>query len=242
MVAKRVRFVDDAGAVRRGRLVDDHIHFGNEQYPFDDADILPPVEPTNIIGVGKTYESLLEDLGHEIPEQPTLFLMTPKTLVGHGETVQLPATDEEIVFEGEIGVVIDDECRNVSKADAGKYIRGYTCVNDITNFDRVDQGLVRAKAFDYAAPIGPAVAPPEVVPDDATLELRVNGERKQRTSMADLIFSIEELIADISSFMTLEPGDVISSGTPAGVGPLTDGDTVEVEVEGVGTLAHGVKR
>lgn len=242
MVAKHVRFVDEAGAVRRGRLVNDQIHFGSEQYAFDDVDILPPVEPTNIIGVGKTYKSLLDELGNEIPEQPTLFLMTPKTLVGHGNTVELPDTDEEIVFEGEIGVVIDDECRNVSKANASEYIRGYTCVNDITNFDRVDQGLVRAKAFDYAAPIGPALAPPEMVPDDATLELRVNGERKQKTSMANLIFSIEELIADVSSFMTLESGDVISSGTPAGVGPLADGDTVEVEVEGVGTLVHDVKR
>jgi 2-keto-4-pentenoate hydratase/2-oxohepta-3-ene-1,7-dioic acid hydratase in catechol pathway len=157
-------------------------------------------------------------------------------------TDELPDTDEEIVYEGEIGVVIDEECRNVSESNASEYIRGYTCVNDITNFDRGEHDLVRAKAFDYAAPIGPAVAPPSMIPDDATLELRLNGERKQQTSMAELLFPIEELIADVSSFMTLEPGDVISSGTPAGVGPLADGDTVEVEVEGVGTLEHDVKR
>jgi len=237
-----VRFRDEVSVARRGELTGSRVVFGGREYDVGDVELLPPVEPTNIVGVGRTYESLLDEQGEDIPEQPTLFLMPPKTLVGHGSTVVLPDNDERISYEGEIGVVIDRECRNVPKEDASDVIKGYTCVNDITNFDRVDQGLLRAKGFDYATPIGPVVASPRAVPEDATLELRLNGERRQRTSMSDLIFSVEELVEDVSSFMTLESDDVISTGTPAGVGPLEDGDTVEIELDGVGTLVHEIER
>jgi 2-keto-4-pentenoate hydratase/2-oxohepta-3-ene-1,7-dioic acid hydratase in catechol pathway len=122
-------------------------------------------------------------------------------------------------------------------------VAGYTCVNDISNRDdqRREQNWVRGKAFDNACPIGPLVATPEHVPEDASIELRLNGETKQSSSREHLIFSVPELIAEITSYMTLEPGDVIATGTPEGVGPMEDGDEVEVEIEGIGTLKHSVK-
>jgi len=122
-------------------------------------------------------------------------------------------------------------------------VAGYTCLNDITNRDdqEREQNWVRAKAFDNACPIGPNVATPEHVPEDASIECRVNGETKQSSSRDNLIFSVEEIIAEITEYLTLEPGDVIATGTPAGVGPLSDGDTVEVEIEGIGTLKHSVR-
>src|SRR5699024_511056 len=121
-------------------------------------------------------------------------------------------------------------------------VRGFTCVDDISNRDdqRAEQNWVRGKAFDDAAPMGPLLASPDEVPDDATIELRVNGERRQHSSREEFIFSIPELVAEITTYMTLEPGDVISTGTPAGVGPLADGDQVAVEIEGIGTLSHSV--
>jgi 2-keto-4-pentenoate hydratase/2-oxohepta-3-ene-1,7-dioic acid hydratase in catechol pathway len=242
MASKRVRFRDESGVVRNGTLSGDRVVFGGREHNVDDVELLPPVEPTKIVGVGKTYRSQLEELGEPVPERPTLFLMPPKTLVGHGQTVVLPNNDDRICYEGEFGVVIGEECRDVPREDAADVIRGYTCVNDITNFDRVDQGLVHAKAFDCAAPLGPAVVPPEAVPDDATLELRVNGKRKQRTSLSKLLFPVDELIEYASSTMTLEPGDVISTGTPSGVDSLEDGDTVEIEIDSVGTLVNDIVR
>lgn len=122
-------------------------------------------------------------------------------------------------------------------------IEGYTCMNDISNRDdqQIEQNYVRGKGFDGAAPLGPVVATPDKVPDDAFVRTRVNGERKQNGSLADLIFSVPKLIAEITTYMTLEAGDIVSTGTPKGVGPLTDGDKVEIEIEGIGTLEHSVQ-
>jgi len=132
--------------------------------------------------------------------------------------------------------------RNVAREEALSYVAGYTCLNDISNRDDQDREVqwVRGKAFDNAAPMGPVLATPEEVPDDARIELRVDGETKQSSSIDQFFFSVPELITEISQYLTLEAGDVISTGTPAGVGPLSDGDHVEVEIEGIGTLAHDV--
>ncbi|KZN23187.1 2-hydroxyhepta-2,4-diene-1,7-dioate isomerase [Haladaptatus sp. R4] len=237
-----VRFRDPAGAVRTGSWTDDGIVFADSTYDPDEVDILPPTEPSKIVCVGLNYADHAAESGMEIPERPLLFLKPPNSVAGHGDTISLPEGKEQVEYEAELGVVIGEQCRNVAAEDADSVIEGYTCVDDISNRDdqMVEQNWIRGKAFDGSAPIGPVVAPPEDVPGDATVELRLNGEVKQHSSRAEFIFSVPEIIEEITAYMTLEPGDVIITGTPAGVGPLADGDRVEVEIEGVGTLEHFV--
>ncbi|MFB6130790.1 MAG: fumarylacetoacetate hydrolase family protein [Salinigranum sp.] len=238
-----VRFRDPAGAVRNGEWDDDGIHFGGETYEESEVDVLPPVEPSKIVCIGRNYAEHADEVGFEVPDRPMLFLKGPNTLAGHGDTITLPEGKDLIEWEGEIGVVIGEQCRNVAAEDAEDVIAGYTCVNDISNRDdqREEQNWVRGKAFDGSAPIGPVVADPEHVPDGAQITLRVNGEVQQDASSSLLVFEIPELIEEITAYLTLEAGDVIATGTPAGIGPLSDGDEVEVEVEGVGTLRHSVR-
>ncbi len=240
---RRSRFRDPAGTIRNGRWTEDGVSFGGSSYELSEVDVLPPVSPTKIVCIGLNYADHAEETGMEIPDRPLLFLKPPNTLAGHEDTVTLPAGKERIDWEAELGVVIGEQCRNVAAEDAIDVVAGYTCVNDLSNRDdqEVEQNWIRGKAFDNAAPIGPCVAPPEAVPEDARIRLRVNGETKQDSSRSEFIFSVPELIEEITTYLTLEPGDVVSTGTPAGVGPLSDGDTVEVEVEGVGTLEHDVR-
>jgi 2-keto-4-pentenoate hydratase/2-oxohepta-3-ene-1,7-dioic acid hydratase in catechol pathway len=238
-----VRFRDPAGSVRKGSWTNDGIVFADSTYDLDEVDILPPTEPSKIVCVGLNYADHAAESGMDIPERPLLFLKPPNSVAGHGDTVTLPAGKEQIEYEAELGVVIGEQCRNVAAEDADSIIEGYTCVNDISNRDdqMVEQNWIRGKAFDGSAPIGPVVAPPDEVPDDATVELRLNGTVKQRSSRSEFIFSVPEIVEEITTYMTLEPGDIIITGTPAGVGPLSDGDRVEVEIEGVGTLEHEVR-
>ncbi|MFU1782024.1 fumarylacetoacetate hydrolase family protein [Haloarcula japonica] len=254
---KRVRFRDTAGNVRGGRwTVEDgepvvtaaagpygRIAFGDESYDPDEVDILPPCEPTKVVCIGRNYADHAEEMDSDVPDRPMLFLKAPNAVASHGKHLTLPSGKERIDYEAELGVVIGEQCRNVSESGAMDVVAGYTCVNDISNRDdqRREQNWVRGKAFDNACPIGPLVATPEHVPEDASIELRLNGETKQSSSREHLIFSVPELIAEITSYMTLEPGDVIATGTPEGVGPMEDGDEVEVEIEGIGTLKHSVK-
>lgn len=239
-----VRFRDPAGSIRTGKWTDKGIRFGNRTYDPDEVVVYPPCEPTKIVCVGLNYEDHAIEEGLEVPDRPMLFLKPPNTVAGHGNSVSLPPGKETVEYEAEIGVVIDTQCRDVPAENAEDVIAGFTCVNDISNRDdqRVERNWVRGKAFDGAAPIGPVVASPDEVPQDASVELRLNGEQRQNSSRDAFIFSVPELIEEITTYLTLEPGDVISTGTPAGVGPLSDGDLVEVEVEGVGTLEHRVTR
>ncbi|MFD1641685.1 fumarylacetoacetate hydrolase family protein [Halohasta litorea] len=240
---KYVRFRDPAGSVRRGRLDDGTVQFGDESYEQDAVDVLPPCEPTKIVCVGLNYADHAAERDSELPDRPLLFLKTPNTVSAHGDTVTLPAGKERVDWEAELAVVIGEQCRNVDAEDAMDVVEGYTCLNDISNRDDQDteQNWVRGKAFDNAAPMGPVVATPDEVPEDASIELRVNGETKQDSSIDQFIFSVPELIAEITTHLTLEAGDVISTGTPAGVGPLSDGDHVAVTIEGIGTLEHDVR-
>ena len=240
---RHVRFRDPAGAVRRGEWHGDEITFWGESYDPDEVRVLPPVEPSKIVCIGRNYVAHAEETGNEVPERPMLFLKAPNALAGHGDTVTLPAGKETVEWEAEVGVVIGRQCRDVPASKATDVIAGYTCANDVSNRDdqREEQNWVRGKAFDGSAPVGPVVADPEDVPDDARIRLRVDGETKQDSTLSDLIFPIPELIEEITTYITLEPGDLILTGTPAGVGPLSDGDRVEIEVEGVGTLEHGVR-
>jgi len=241
---KRARFRDPAGSVRTGEWTDEGIGFGDRTYDPEAVDVLPPSDPSKIVCVGLNYVDHAEEAGMEIPDRPMLFLKPPNTLSGHGDTVTLPAGKQTVDWEAEIAVVVGEQCRNVDEAEAMDVVDGFTCLDDVSNRDdqRREQNWVRGKAFDNAAPTGPVLATPDEVPDDASVELRVNGETEQSSSREEFIFSVPELIAEITTYMTLEPGDIVSTGTPAGVGSLSDGDRVEVEVEGVGTLEHDVER
>jgi 2-keto-4-pentenoate hydratase/2-oxohepta-3-ene-1,7-dioic acid hydratase in catechol pathway len=197
--------------------------------------------PRSSVSAGTTPPTPERD--EDVPDRPLLFLKPPNSLAGHGDSVRLPE-NRYIEHEAELAVVIGEQCRNVSEDGAKEVIAGYTCFNDLSNRDDQDkeQNWVRGKAFDNAAPMGPVLATPEEVPDDARIQLRVDGETRQDSTLDHLIFSIPELIAEITQYMTLEPGDVIATGTPEGVGPLDDGNRVEVEIEGIGTLSHTVRR
>ncbi|ELY98512.1 5-carboxymethyl-2-hydroxymuconate delta-isomerase [Natrialba chahannaoensis JCM 10990] len=240
-----VRFRDPAGATRRGTLESGHVHFANESYSLDsdEIDVLPPCEPSKIVCIGRNYADHADEMGSDVPDRPLLFLKPPNALAGHGDTVTVPAGKERIDHEAELAVVIGEQCRHVPEADAMDVVEGFTCMNDISNRDdqRQEQNWIRGKAFDGAAPLGPVLATPDEVPADASVQTRVNGELRQDGHREQLIFPIPELIAEITTYMTLEPGDVIATGTPDGVGALNDGDEVEIEVEGVGVLEHTVR-
>lgn len=251
----RVRFRDSEGKLRTGEWVvenDDErisanagagrVAFPDDTFSPEKVEVLAPTEPSKIVCIGLNYEDHAAEQGSDIPERPMLFLKGPNAVASHNQTVELLPNKERIDHEAELGVVIGTECRNVSSENAMDVVAGFTCVNDISNRDdqQREQNWVRGKAFDNAAPMGPVLATPDEVPDDAAIELRVNGETKQESSRDNFIFSIPELIEEITAYMTLEPGDVISTGTPAGVGPLEDGDRVEIEIDGIGTLSHSV--
>jgi len=252
---RHVRFRDPGGEVRRGEWVGDdgaeilaHMTHGSritledEVFAADEVEVLPPCEPSKVVCVGLNYADHAAEQGKDVPDRPLLFLKPPNAVAGHGQAVELLPDKERLDHEAELGVVISDRCRNVDPDDADDVVAGFTCVNDLSNRDdqAVETNWVRGKAFDDAAPIGPVIATPEEVPEDAAVKCRVNGDLRQDSSREQFIFPVRELIAEITAYMTLEPGDVVSTGTPEGVGPLSDGDTVEVEVEGVGTLRNEV--
>ena len=241
------RFRDPAGSVREGTYdpESDTVAFGGDEYALDDPaiDVLPPTDPSKIVCIGRNYADHAAELGNDVPDRPLLFLKPPNALASHGDTVTVPEGKDRIDWEAELAVVIGEQCKAVDAEDAMDVVAGFTCMNDVSNRDdqNREQNWVRGKAFDNAAPLGPVMATPEEVPADASVELRVNGETKQSSDRGHLIFDVPTLIEEITTYLTLEAGDVIATGTPEGVGALADGDTVEVEVEGVGTLEHDVR-
>jgi len=207
-----------------------------------DAKLLPPVAPSKIVCVGRNYREHAAELGNPMPEEPLLFLKPPSALIGDGDTILLPTASERIEHEGELAVVIGRRCSRIADdEDPLAFILGYTCVNDVTARDlqRKDVQFTRAKSFDTFCPVGPFVVT-GLDPLDMHVETRVNGQVRQSGRTSSLAFPVPYLLRYISHVMTLEPGDLIATGTPAGVGPLRDGDIVEVEVEGVGTLRNPV--
>lgn len=209
----------------------------------EDARLLAPVEPSKIVCVGRNYKEHAAELGNEMPAEPLLFLKAPSAIVGHGDAIELPPQSERVEHEGELGVVIGRTCRSLAEdEDPLSYVLGYTCVNDVTARDlqRKDVQFTRAKSFDTFCPVGPYFVT-GLDPADLRVETRVNGEVRQSGRTSAMAFPVPFLIRYISNVMTLNPGDLIATGTPAGVGPMLDGDTVEVEVEGVGTLRNQVK-
>jgi 2-keto-4-pentenoate hydratase/2-oxohepta-3-ene-1,7-dioic acid hydratase in catechol pathway len=212
----------------------------------DGQRLLAPVEPSKIVAVGRNYKEHADELGNPLPVEPMIFLKPPSAIVGPGEPILIPEGVGRVDHEAELGVVIGARARRVAENDAFRHVFGLTCVNDVTarELQKKDVQFTRAKGFDTFAPVGPCVVTgvDYRTADGITVEGWVNGERRQHGSTRALIFSIDRLIAFISSVMTLLPGDIISTGTPAGVGPLKAGDRVMIKVEGVGELTNPVKR
>jgi 2-keto-4-pentenoate hydratase/2-oxohepta-3-ene-1,7-dioic acid hydratase in catechol pathway len=201
-----------------------------------------PVRPSKVIGIGRNYVEHARELGNEMPAVPIIFFKPTTSLIGTGDTILLPSVSNQVEFEAEIGVVIERRIRSVDPQAAERAIGGYVCVNDVTcrDLQKVDGQWGRAKGFDTFCPVGPRVANGL---DWRTLEVicRVNGTQRQRARATDMHFPIPELVAFLSGVMTLEPGDLIATGTPAGTAALRDGDVVEVEIPGVGVLSNPVR-
>jgi 2-keto-4-pentenoate hydratase/2-oxohepta-3-ene-1,7-dioic acid hydratase in catechol pathway len=205
--------------------------------------LLPPCAPTKIVCVGRNYPEHARELGNEVPAEPLIFLKPPSSLIASGDAIVYPSLSQRVDYEGELGVIIGRRARNVSREEAMEYVLGYTCVNDVTARDlqRKDGQWTRGKGFDTFCAAGPWM----VERDDIALEkLRVrtylDGEKKQDGAVQDMMFPVNVIISFVSEFMTLEPGDLIATGTPPGVGALQPGSNIHVEIEGIGTLRNTV--
>ncbi len=215
-----------------------------ERVPLSSAKLLAPVIPrSKVVAVGKNYREHAAEMGGEAPSEPLLFLKPNTSVIGTGDTIVLPPQSQHVEHEVELAVVIGSIARNVPAKDADQVIFGYTVANDVTARDlqKSDGQWARAKGFDTFCPLGPLVET-EFDLASATLESRVNGELRQQGRVSDLVHSVAALVEYASSVWTMLPGDVILTGTPAGVGPIVDGDIVEVTVSGIGTLSNPVRR
>ncbi len=211
-------------------------------WPLDEVKLLPPTVPSKIVCLGRNYAEHAVELGHPIPKEPLIFLKVQSAIIAPDEPIVLPPISKRVDYEGEMAVVIGRPCSRLGPADAvGPYIAGYTCLNDVTARDlqNTDGQWTRAKGFDTFCPLGPVLAT-ELDFSRATIETYLNGVRKQSAPFTEMIFSVDVIIRWISQVMTLVPGDVVSTGTPPGVGPLKVGDVVEVIVSGIGTLRNPV--
>jgi 2-keto-4-pentenoate hydratase/2-oxohepta-3-ene-1,7-dioic acid hydratase in catechol pathway len=248
---KIVRF-KAAGKTRYGVLDNAHIAeysgtpYGTfkrarKRYPIKQAVLLAPVAPSKIVAVGLNYRDHAEEMRLPIPDEPRIFFKPLSALSGPDDPIIYPSQSSRVDYEGELAIVIRKRCRHVPAERAREYVLGYTCLNDVTARDiqARDGQPTRAKAFDSFCPVGPCIET-NIDPNAVELETWVNGERRQAGSTKDFIFPAEDLIARISAVMTLLPGDVIATGTPAGVGPLEPGDSVEVRIGGIGSLKNSV--
>jgi len=214
-----------------------------EPLPLAEAALLPPVRPSKIVCVGRNYREHAAELGHEVPKEPLIFFKPPSALLAPGDAIVRPAVSERTDYEGELGVVIARRCSRLGEGDDVRpYILGYTCVDDFTARDlqNKDGQWTRAKGFDTFCPVGPVVVEGLDPWAGIQVETRVNGEVRQLGNTRDFIFPLDVIVRYISQVMTLEPGDLIATGTPKGVGPVIAGDVVEVSVEGVGILRNPV--
>jgi 2-keto-4-pentenoate hydratase/2-oxohepta-3-ene-1,7-dioic acid hydratase in catechol pathway len=230
--------VEDAGVMRlvEGDVFDE-FGIGEE---IGAPRLLPPVMPSKIVAVGLNYRDHALETRQPLPAEPLIFIKPPSAVIGPGDAIRLPQHAGRVDYEAEVAVVIRRRARHVPAAEARDYILGLTCANDVTERDmqKRDGQFTRAKGFDTFAPIGPCIAP--YTGQTVTVEAWVNGERRQASSTRELIFPIETLVEFVTGVMTLLPGDIISTGTPSGIGPLRAGDRVTIKVEGVGELTNTV--
>lgn len=250
----RIARVEHAGNARYARLLDDsELELWNdapwlggvatsERLARTQARLLAPVAPSKIVCVGRNYAAHAKELGNAVPEEPLLFLKPPSALLAPFDTILLPPSSQRVEHEAEIGVVIGRRLSRASREECVAAVFGVTCVNDVTARDlqRKDVQFTRAKSFDTFCPVGPWIET-DVALDALAVSCRVDGEQRQHGDVSQMIFGIGTLLSFISHVMTLEPGDLISTGTPEGVGPLTSGAKVEVEVSGVGVLQNLVR-
>jgi 2-keto-4-pentenoate hydratase/2-oxohepta-3-ene-1,7-dioic acid hydratase in catechol pathway len=218
-----------------------HLKVSDHYYQLSEVKLLPPCTPSKIVALGLNYHSHAEELNTPLPDAPLIFLKPSTAVIGPEDNIIYPSASSRVDYEGELGVVIKKPAWRVSVDDALDRVLGYTCFNDITARDLQSKNgqWTRAKSFDTFAAIGPCIET-ELNPGNVTLETYLNGERKQKGNTADLIYSIPELINFISHVMSLLPGDIIATGTPAGIGPMYPGDTIEIKIEPIGTLRNHV--
>jgi 2-keto-4-pentenoate hydratase/2-oxohepta-3-ene-1,7-dioic acid hydratase in catechol pathway len=204
--------------------------------------LLAPCRPTKIIAVGLNYRDHADELGMTAAATPIIFLKPSTSIIGPAENIVHPAMSRHVDFEAELGVVIKDRVRHIRPDEAFDHILGYTCANDVTARDiqKIDGQWTRAKSFDTFCPVGPWIET-ELDPGDILIESYLNGEKRQSSRTSQFIFKINELISFISEIMTLEPGDLIITGTPAGIGPMKPGDEIEIRIEGIGSLKNRVQ-
>jgi 2-keto-4-pentenoate hydratase/2-oxohepta-3-ene-1,7-dioic acid hydratase in catechol pathway len=227
--------------VLRGTFFEDPLPTG-EVVPLDDVHLLAPVLPSKLVCVGKNYAAHAAEFGMEVPEEPLLFLKPSTAVIGPADPIQLLPISRRVDYEGELAVVIGRLARDVRAEDAGRFVLGYTCANDVTlrDLQKTDDQWARAKGFDGSCPLGPWIET-DLDPADVWVRTRLNGEVRQQATTSDMVFGVATLIEYVTAFMTLLPGDVLLTGTPEGVGALADGDVVEVDVDGVGVLRNGVR-
>ena len=214
-----------------------------ERIPLAQASLLPPVQPSKIVCVGRNYREHAAELGHDVPQEPLLFFKPPSSLLPPGATILRPKVSARTDYEGELGVVIARRCHRLADGDDVRpYILGYTCVNDFTARDlqNKEPQWVRGKGFDTFCPVGPIVTDGIDPWAGVQVETRVNGDVRQSGNTRDFIFPLDVVIRYISQIMTLEPGDLIATGTPQGVGPVVAGDIIEVSIKGIGSLRNPV--
>ena len=218
------------------------IRYTGERWALADVELLPPILPSKVVGIGRNYAAHASELGNEVPSAPLLFLKPPTTVIGPGVPIRLPIGSKQVEHEAELAVVISGRgARAVSREDAMKSVFGFTCANDVTARDqqRADVQFTRAKGYDSFCPIGPWIET-DLNWADVGVQAVVNDEIKQDGRTKDMIFDVPTLVSYVSHVMTLLPGDVILTGTPAGVGPIVVGDSVSVSIEGLGTLTNPV--
>jgi 2-keto-4-pentenoate hydratase/2-oxohepta-3-ene-1,7-dioic acid hydratase in catechol pathway len=234
---------EDALVPVRGSIFEEFTLEG-DPVPIGAVMLLPPVEPSKIVGVGRNYKDHAAELGNPLPEEPLIFLKPATAVIGPHEAIVYPRASKRVDYEGELAVVIKAKASGLSDDEAvDPYILGYTCFNDVSARDlqERDKQFTRAKSFDTFAPLGPCIAT-GLDPGGLEIKTFLNGKLRQSSNTRHLIFSVPQLIRFVSQVMTLLPGDVITTGTPAGVGPMAPGDRVDVQIEGIGTLSNQVLR
>jgi 2-keto-4-pentenoate hydratase/2-oxohepta-3-ene-1,7-dioic acid hydratase in catechol pathway len=247
---KLVRFLHQ-GTVRSGVLEGNAIteldggfsgSLTTRKVPLAGATLLPPCSPSKIVAVGLNYRDHAQELGFPIPEEPIIFLKPPTTIIGPGDAIRYPSMSSRVDYEAELGIVIRERASAITPAEAAGRILGFTCANDVTARDlqKKDGQWTRAKSFDTFCPIGPWIET-DLDPGDLLVESYLNGERKQSSRTSNFIFTVPRLVSFISNVMTLDAGDLIITGTPAGIGPMQTGDEIEVRVEGIGSLKNRVQ-
>ncbi len=207
-----------------------------------EVQLLAPCEPSKIVALGLNYFDHAAEFGRAVPDEPLIFLKPSTSVVGPEDDVIYPRMSRRVDYEAELGVVIGRACHHVREEAFRDYVLGYTCINDVTARDlqKKDGQFTRSKSFDTFAPLGPWIETEIPDPDNLLVEAYLNGERRQHSSTANMVFPVATLVAFISRIMTLLPGDLIATGTPSGIGPMREGDVVEVRVEGIGTLRNRV--